>query len=98
LKAHYAPESDKFSKLNPVRLYLLILKNQIEIVTLDKIINSFEMNPNLDDSAHVQLDNIDIRQLIDLVEKTICCLGQTNVTGRLRFMVERVLSILIDIF
>jgi hypothetical protein len=25
-------------------------------------------------------------------------LGQTNVTGRLRFMVERVLSILIDIF
>ena len=49
-------------------------------LTLDKIINSFEMNPNLDDSAHVQLDNIDIRQLIDLVEKTICCLGQTNVT------------------
>jgi hypothetical protein len=49
-------------------------------LTLDKINNSFEMNPNLFDSAHVQLDNIDIRQLIDLVEKTICCLGQTNVT------------------
>jgi hypothetical protein len=71
----------------------LILKNQIEIVInivfhivrqnwthYLKIINSFEMNLNLDDSAHVQLDNIDIRQLIDLVEKTICCLGQTNVT------------------
>jgi len=49
-------------------------------LTLDKINNSFEMNPNLEDSAHAQLDNIDIRQLIDLVEKTICCLGQTNVT------------------
>lgn len=49
-------------------------------LTLDKINNSFEMNPNLDDRAHAQLDNIDIRQLIDLVEKTICCLGQPNVT------------------
>jgi len=48
-------------------------------LTLDKINNSFETTPNLDDSAHAQLDNIDIRQLIDLVEKTICCLGQTNV-------------------
>jgi hypothetical protein len=103
LKAHYASESDKFSKLNPVRLYLLILKNQIEIVrsigyfyfkgatpihqqergqslysiqnrlcvtmgplvhlwlTLDKINNSSETTPNLDDSAHAQLYNIDIR-------------------------------------
>lgn len=49
-------------------------------LTLDKINNNFETTPNLDDSAHAQLYNIDIRQLINLVEKTICCLGQTNVT------------------
>jgi hypothetical protein len=49
-------------------------------LTLDKINNSSETTPNLDDSAHEQLYNIDIRQLINLVEKTICCLGQTNVT------------------
>lgn len=50
-------------------------------LTLDKINNSFETAPNLDDSAHAQLYNIDIRQLIYLVgKKLVCSLGQTNVT------------------